>query len=340
MDDHSVSKIISIASPFHSQREKIRAKISSAQGLAAGAIATDLSGLIKSLEMTRPHAVIISGILASQPNFSTARSQLEGCNIPCYYIDQNATRIPRDLLNYLTKQLEEDRVKAQRYKNRATITRKVGEEVPKSPSTLDVSKPEIYDKIVLIGASTGGVDALLKVLENFTSRCPPTVIVQHTGTGFGESLSSLLDRRLAPKVELLKETTELRPGLVLLGAGQLQHVEIQKGARPIAAFKNLAPVSGHLPSVDHLFRSAVDIGPKVVAALLTGMGRDGALGLKALKQAGAYTIAQDKESSVVYGMPKAAVELDAASAILSLDMIGSALLRNAAKCNMTLETPE
>ncbi|SMX46205.1 CheB methylesterase domain-containing protein [Maliponia aquimaris] len=186
--------------------------------------------------------------------------------------------------------------------------------------------PEGEDRVILIGASTGGVDALLTVLSRFPADCPPTLVVQHTGSGFGESLAGLLNRQCLPQVRLATGTESVGRGQVLIGAGTRAHLVLQKGSATRACLLEDGPVSGHVPSVDMLFYSAVPVAARVTAALLTGMGRDGAAGMKALFDAGACTIAQDQASCVVYGMPRAAVDCGAVQRVLPLDRIGDALL--------------
>lgn len=188
------------------------------------------------------------------------------------------------------------------------------------------------DKLLLIGSSTGGVDALLSVLSHFPADCPPTMIVQHTGAGFGESLVGLLNRQCAADVVLARGGEQIRPGQVLLGAGTKAHLIVENSKTMTAGLEKSGPISGHIPSVDALFNSAQDIAKKTVAAILTGMGRDGADGLLKLHQLGARTFAQDKETSVVYGMPRAAAENGAAQTILPIQNIGPTLL---AECTAT-----
>ncbi|MBS0124960.1 CheB methylesterase domain-containing protein [Thetidibacter halocola] len=183
-----------------------------------------------------------------------------------------------------------------------------------------------YDRLILIGASTGGVDAVLTVLRRFPPDCPPTLIVQHTGRGFGESLVRLLDQQCAPTVLLGDDERTLRRGHVIVAAGLSAHMALTAD-RPLRVEPMPGdPVSGHRPSVDALFRSAVPVGQRIVAALLTGMGRDGAEGLRALRAVGARTFAQDEASSVVYGMPRAAVEMGAVERSLPIAAMGVALL--------------
>ena len=182
------------------------------------------------------------------------------------------------------------------------------------------------NRFILIGASTGGVDALLNVLSSFPADCPPTFIVQHTGGGFGDSLTRLLDRQCAASVRPARSGDLVGSGQVVLAAGCRAHMQLA-GGRPMRILLDAnGPISGHMPSVDALFQSAVPGARRAVAALLTGMGRDGAVGLKALHDSGAVTIAQDEATSTVYGMPRAAAELGAVQHVLPLHKIGPALL--------------
>jgi len=187
------------------------------------------------------------------------------------------------------------------------------------------------DRLVLIGASTGGVDALLSVLSSFPADCPPTAVVQHTGRNFSESLIRLLDRRCRATVIPAYSGLILRPGTICVAAGSEGHLRLSEGDAMRCAVTSGPPVSGHMPSVDELFRSAVPVADRVVAALLTGMGRDGAAGLLELRNGGATTLAQDEDSSVVYGMPGAAWDMGAVQQRLPLQKIGAEILRACAQ---------
>ena len=182
-------------------------------------------------------------------------------------------------------------------------------------------------KLVLIGSSTGGVDALTTLLATYPADCPPTIIVQHTGSSFGTGLVSLLDRRCAAKVYAAKDGMTIGQGQVCVMAGTPTHLEVMPG-HPVK-LKHVAgpPISGHLPSIDALFGSAVPMAKNVVAALLTGMGRDGAEEMLRLRNAGAKTIAQDAETSVVYGMPRVAWEIGAADVQLPVGEISAEIIR-------------
>lgn len=181
--------------------------------------------------------------------------------------------------------------------------------------------------IVAIGSSTGGVEALLTVLANFPASCPPTVITQHMPAAFTKSFAARLDRMSAAHVTEAVDGALLEPGRVYLAPGGETHLEIVRAAGLRCRLRNGDPVSGHRPSVDALFNSvATAAGATAVGVILTGMGRDGAAGLKAMRDAGARTLGQDEGSCVVYGMPKAAFEVGAVQRQVSLADVGPSIL--------------
>lgn len=182
-------------------------------------------------------------------------------------------------------------------------------------------------KIVLIGASTGGVDALCRVLQHFSARCPPTLIVQHTGGGFAGSLIKLLNGATAAEVHEAQSGFELQAGHIYLTPDGRSHLLLKGHRQPQIDLRKDELISGHRPSIDALFQSASRLAPNIVAALLTGMGRDGAQGLANLRRDGAHTIGQDQATSVVYGMPRVAMELGGVKEQLPIDEIGPAILR-------------
>lgn len=183
-----------------------------------------------------------------------------------------------------------------------------------------------YD-LVVIGASTGGPRAVETVLGDLGHSVPvPIVVVQHMPAGFTEAFAARLDRCLPLAVREAAEGALLAAGEVLVAPGgrHLTLTRDERGMRVTLRDRMLDAL--HLPSVDALFRSALSTaGGRVAAALLTGMGRDGAQGMFELHAAGAHTIAQNEASCVVYGMPRAAVETGGASEVLALDRIGARL---------------
>lgn len=191
--------------------------------------------------------------------------------------------------------------------------------------------------IVTIGASTGGVEALGVLLESFAEDCPPTVIVQHMPQQFSENFARRLDAISRPKVCLVTEGCRLMRGKVLIAPGGERHTEITRPGLAAPYSCHLVakpPINGHRPSVDALFMSvAKAAGKHAVGVILTGMENDGARGLLAMRQAGARTIGQDRETSVIYGMPKAAFECGAVEVQLPLCEIGPAILRLTERCS-------
>ncbi|WP_315898603.1 chemotaxis-specific protein-glutamate methyltransferase CheB [Vannielia litorea] len=204
---------------------------------------------------------------------------------------------------------------------------------PRASRPVPVSHTEFIwnGKIVLIGSSTGGVEALEQVLGAMPSNAPPIVVVQHMPAQFMESLAHRLSGRLAPRVGLARDGMALTQGMVVFAPGGPCHLEMAAGpglgALPRCRLVEGDLVSGHRPSVDRLFSSAVNVAPRSLAILLTGMGQDGAKGLLELRGGGARTLAQSKESSTVWGMPRVAWETGAAEALVPLNDIGGQILQ-------------
>jgi len=185
-------------------------------------------------------------------------------------------------------------------------------------------------KTVVIGSSTGGVEALTEVLSHFGADCPPTLVVQHIRAAYVPGLANRLNAVCGAEVEVASSTLELRPGHVMIAPGDSQHLTLHPSGRWCRLVSG-SPVSGHRPSVDMLFKSAARQGTGTVGVLLTGMGRDGADGLAAIRQAGGWTIGQDEASAIVYGMPKVAWEMGAVQEQLDLRRIGPATLKAASQ---------
>ena len=190
-------------------------------------------------------------------------------------------------------------------------------------------------RVVAIGSSTGGVEALLSVLSAFPANCPPTVITQHMPGTFTRSFAERLNRSCAARVAEAHEGAPLEIGQIWLAPGGDSHLQVVGNAQKRCRLVAEAPVNGHRPSVDVLFESvARNVGNAAVGVILTGMGRDGARGLLAMRQAGASTIGQNEATSVVYGMPKVAHELGAVERQLPLERIGAEIVN---RCNLAGE---
>ena len=182
-------------------------------------------------------------------------------------------------------------------------------------------------QIIAMGASTGGTEALLAILEKLPGNLPPIVITQHMPPIFTNMYAERLNRICKMEVREAKDQDKLYPGLCLIAPGglQMQVVKDREGLK-VSCLEG-EKVSGHCPSIDYLFSSvAKECGEHAVGILLTGMGRDGAHGLLLMHEKGAYTLGQDEESSVVYGMPMEAYKLGAVDKQGNLSQIANDLL--------------
>jgi two-component system chemotaxis response regulator CheB len=191
---------------------------------------------------------------------------------------------------------------------------------------------ETTNKIFAIGASTGGVQALHYVLTSFPANAPGTVIVQHMPARFTTSFAERLNNECAVTVKEAKNRDHVIPGTVLIAPGGYQMMLSRSGANYYVKITDGPPVCRQKPSVEVLFNSVAQYaGANAVGAILTGMGNDGAEGMLKMREAGARTIAQDEASSIVFGMPKEAIECGAAEKIVSLSEVTRTMI-SLARC--------
>ncbi|WP_449445887.1 protein-glutamate methylesterase/protein-glutamine glutaminase [Thermomonas brevis] len=200
-----------------------------------------------------------------------------------------------------------------------------------APVQIGAIKYRTTDRLIAIGASTGGTEAIRAILEQMPADAPATVITQHIPAAFSRPFAERLDRHSKMTVVQAEDNMQLLAGHAYVAPGGL-HLRVQRsGARWHCRLGEDDPIRRHRPSVDALFESvAAAAGANASAALLTGMGDDGARGLLALRKAGAATMVQDEASSVVWGMPGAAYTLGAAQQVLPLQEIAGALLASTA----------
>lgn len=180
--------------------------------------------------------------------------------------------------------------------------------------------------LIAIGASTGGVEAIRTVLTNMPADCPPIVIAQHMPAGFTGRFAARLDELCALKVAEAEDRMPLLPGHAYVAPGDF-HLRVERSSGQLKCRLGQDGLeSGHRPSVDVLFTSvAKTVGAMAVGAILTGMGRDGARGLKLMREAGAYTVGQSQASALVYGMPRVAFEEGAVVDQAPIDQIAGRL---------------
>ncbi len=186
----------------------------------------------------------------------------------------------------------------------------------------------IQDKVIFIGASTGGTEAIREVLTPLPAEMPPILIVQHMPELFTSSFAKRLDSLARIKVKEAEHDEPVKPGTAYLAPGH-SHLSLKRGLGGLVCeLSDGPPVNRHRPSVDVLFLSAARImGPKALGILLTGMGKDGAQGMLAMRQAGGWTVAQDQDSSVVWGMPREAMLIGGAQEVAALKGIPELLLQ-------------
>lgn len=291
---------------------------------------TELTEVYDFAEHRAPDCVLLTTEIADCPEFELLATLFSIMGIGCVLVGTShlahpteaalranrAIRILRsdvsdaDLIAALVPSGRMDRPKAQRA----------------SPSQTERIDPR---NTILIGSSTGGIDALMQILRHFHPGAPPTIIVQHTGGNFAGSLIRLLDGVTTAKVVAATQDAILQPGHIYMAPGDTHHVRLTNGTPVRICLDAAARQSGHRPSVDALFHSAVPFAAHVTAAILTGMGRDGAEGISALRAAGARTFGQDEETCVVYGMPRVAKALGGIETELPIDQIGPSVLRAA-----------
>lgn len=219
-----------------------------------------------------------------------------------------------------------DKVKAAAVARHVVTPALAAEVHPPAPARHSLA--QTTNKIIAIGTSTGGTEALRFVLSRLPADMPGIVVVQHMPKEFTNAFAQSLNRQSKLEVKEAAEGDTVTPGKVLIAPGNMHMLLRRSGAVYIARIKEGPHVNRHRPSVDVLFKSVAQFaGANAVGVIMTGMGNDGAAGLKEMHDAGARTLAQDEASCVVFGMPREAIKLGAADEIVSLDRIPQAILR-------------
>jgi two-component system chemotaxis response regulator CheB len=196
------------------------------------------------------------------------------------------------------------------------------------PSTVVVPGRSTRPDAIGIGVSTGGPRALHTILSNVPADLPPILIVQHMPQMFTHSLAAQLDRECAPRVVEARDGEEPQAGHVYLAPGGTQMKVVATGGEVRLRITDDPPEKGCKPAVDYLFRSLADVyGGRALAVVMTGMGDDGTLGCEAMKRTGCRVLAQDEDTSVVFGMPRSLIEAGLADGVLPLDRIAAAIIR-------------
>ena len=221
------------------------------------------------------------------------------------------------------------RIQTRKPRPAAAVNPKAGSGCTGSAEQLLGVSPKLDNVIIGLGASTGGTEATLEVMRQLPADIPGMPIVQHMPKGFTEMYAQRLNRLCKMEVREAKNGDEIHRGLALIAPADFQMRLVRIGSKYTVSCTHTEKVSGHRPSVDALFQSIAEVAKcPTVGIIMTGMGQDGAAGLLAMRQKGAYTIGQDKESSVVYGMPMVAHDIGAVCTQASCTNIAGVLLRH------------
>ncbi len=192
----------------------------------------------------------------------------------------------------------------------------------------DLPPRVVSERLICIGASTGGTEAIRRVISQFPAQCPPVLMVQHMPEMFTGSFAKRLDSLCAINVKEAEHGERILPGHAYLAPGHSHLLLAKRGSHWYCELSKADPVNRHRPAVDVLFDSVARlVGQAAVGALLTGMGKDGARGLLAMRKAGSWTVAQNEETCVVYGMPREAVSIGGAVDVAPLADVASRICR-------------
>ncbi len=213
-----------------------------------------------------------------------------------------------------------------------TIDRKTKEKSPLVPRSLQSSQAQTHfkttDKIIAIGSSTGGTEAIKNVVRDLPLNTPPIVISQHLPVAFSKSFSKHVNESTEMTVCLAKDGQQILPGNIYIAPGDRHLLVMRNGARYVCKLDDSPPVNRHKPSVEVMFKSVVqNVGSNAIGVMLTGMGADGSQTMKEMKAAGSVNIVQDEATSVVWGMPGEAYNLGAADYVVPLDKIAAQILK-------------
>jgi two-component system chemotaxis response regulator CheB len=276
---------------------------------------------LEKLMRLRPTPVVMVSTLTEQGSDVTLRALELGA---VDYVAKPKLGVREGMTELIEEVAEKIRAAAQARVRRSTGG---GQATVAPPGRVAGNFIHTTERVVFIGSSTGGTEALKEVLTRMPANSPALMITQHMPESFTKSFASRLDSLSAMKVKEAEHNERVLPGHAYVAPGH-SHMQIRKsGAYYYTELAQSEPVNRHRPSVDVLFDSAARIlGANALGVILTGMGKDGAAGMLRMRQAGAYTLAQDAASCVVYGMPKAAVELGAVHEIVALNDIAGRIV--------------
>jgi two-component system chemotaxis response regulator CheB len=310
---------------------------------AIAAAAKDIFEAREKAEKTRPNLICLD-YGAQQIDYAPHLKKLTPLEIPILIfspLERNGAKLALEALakgavDFVLKPRISDAALEREFINKVSAAAKskigrIDADRGAKPNAI-ATQPIVTRKIIAIGASTGGTDALKEVLIRIPKNSPGIVIVQHMPASFTGPFAQRLDALCKISVKEARDGDEVLPNLALIAPGDRHMLLRRSASRYFVEIVDGEKVSGHRPSVDALFESvAQNAGANAVGAILTGMGGDGARGLLKMHNAGAKTVAQDEKTCVVFGMPKVAIELGAVDKIAPLEMVPAAVLQFAAE---------
>ncbi len=317
-------EVVGVANDAFMAREKIKALSPDVLTLDVEMPKMDGVTFLRNLMRLRPMPVVMVSSLTEHG----AEITLEALSIGAVdYLPKPKIDLAATLADYREELLAKIRMAAQarvrRYEERVplVVTPSLTTDAVLAPGA--ATRLRTTDRIIAIGASTGGTEAIKDVLLDLPADTPGVVITQHIPKAFSTAFARRMNSVCQMTVCEAEDGQQVLPGHVYIAPGDQHLLIVRSGARYLCKLDAGPPVNRHKPSVDVLFRSvSQQAGRNAIGVILTGMGRDGALGLREMRDAGCPTIAQDEASSVVWGMPGAAVEAGAAAEVLPLRQVG------------------
>lgn len=322
-------------------REVIRKGLSADPGINVVGMAADPYEAVELIEQQNPDVLTLDVNMPRMDGLTFLKKLMKQQPMPVVVITGSAHLVLEALEAGAVDFVEKPEIKTpddlKNFLDEIVYITKVAAISKTKPLTKSASTPQkeirVLQKkdvdIIAMGASTGGTDALMKILKDFPKTAPGVVIVQHMPPTFTRMYAERLNSLCAMEVMEAKTGDAVIPGRALIAPGGLQMKVVKGGTGYTVKCYPGEKVSGHCPSVDVMFESVANAaGSKSMGVILTGMGSDGAKGLLSMKKAGAYTVGQDQKSSVVYGMPMVAYNIGAVVKQLPLDDIAAHILRS------------
>lgn len=340
-------EVVGVASDAHIAREKIKALNPDVLTLDVEMPKMDGITFLKNLMRLRPMPVVMVSSLTERGADVTLDALALGA---VDYLSKPKIDLAATLKDYGDELIEKIHA-ASRASVRALDPRRAATIAPRAAHSADAVLPKAAtassrqfrttDRIIAIGASTGGTEAIKEVLMRLPPDSPGVLITQHIPKAFSGPFARRMNDCCQVTVYEAEDGQQVLPGHAYIAPGDKHLMLIRDGARYVCRLDDGVPVNRHKPSVDVLFRSvAQNAGRNAIGAILTGMGKDGAKGLKEMLEAGSRTIAQDEATSVVWGMPGEAVTIGAAQHVLPLDSVAGKILSLAEAMDITRDARE